>query len=186
MTLLLLGIALWALVHFVPSLAPRIKVAWTEALGAGGYRASFSIIVVAALGLMVLGWRSTTPEFLYALPLGIRPVALLFLVTAFVLFGAAKHPTRIKQFIRHPQLTGLVVWAIAHLLLNGDSRSVVLFGGLGIWAILEILFINRREGAWVKPEVPSWGVELRGLAISAVIFLVVVFIHPYIAGVPVR
>ncbi len=62
-----------------------------------------------------------------------------------------------------------MVWATAHLLLNGDSRSVLLFGWLGIWALLEIVFISRREGEWVKKPVPGWSREIRGLAISLVI-----------------
>jgi uncharacterized membrane protein len=37
------------------------------------------------------------------------------------------------------------------LLANGETRSVVLFGGLAVWAILEMLLINRRDGAWNRP-----------------------------------
>ena len=76
--------------------------------------------------------------------------------------------------------------AAAHLLVNGDSRSVVLFGSMGVWAILEIGLINRREGTWIKKPVPGWGRELRGLAISLVVFAVVVIAHPYFTGVAIR
>ena len=64
----------------------------------------------------------------------------------------------------------------------GDSRSVLLFGGMGLWAILEIIFINRREGEWVKQPVPGWAREIRGLAISLVVFIVIVMLRPYIAA----
>ena len=110
---------------------------------------------------------------------------MLLVLIAFILFGASNYPTRIKQFIRHPQLTGVAVWAFAHLVLNGDSRSVLLFGTMGLWAILEIVFINRREGKWVKQPSPSWAREIRGLAISLVVFVVVVMLHPYMTGVSI-
>ena len=111
---------------------------------------------------------------------------MLLILVAFILFGASNYPTRIKQLIRHPQLTGVIVWAFAHLLLNGDSRSVLLFGSLGAWAVLEIIFINKREGEWVKQPPPGWAREIRGLVISLVVFVVVVMLHPYMTGVSIR
>lgn len=186
MTLLIAGLLLWTVVHFIPSIGISFKKSLVERIGQTGYSAAFAVLIVISLILIVFGWRSTTPEFLYALPELIRPVSLLLLVLAFFLFGAAKYPTRIKRVIRHPQLAGVFVWSCAHLLLNGDSRSVVLFGWLGAWAVLEMIFINQREGQWVKPEAPGWKREVTGGLVSLVIFVVVVFAHPYIAGVPIR
>ena len=40
-------------------------------------------------------------------------------------------------WLRHPMLTGVVVWAVAHLLVNGDVASLVLFGWMGLWALAE-------------------------------------------------
>ncbi len=132
---------------------------------------------------MVIGWRSTTPEFVYLPPGWGRPVTIVLMLISVMLFVAANYPTRIKRFIRHPQLTGLVTWSIGHLLSNGDSRSLVLFGGLGLWALIEMLLINRREGGWVKPDAPALSIEAKGLVISVIVFLALVFLHPYYAGV---
>ncbi|MEE9322157.1 MAG: NnrU family protein [Granulosicoccus sp.] len=186
MLLLILGLLIWSVVHFIPSLAQPFKAKWLERMGATGYKISFSLIVVLSIALMVFGWRSTTPTFLYALPGITRPIGMVLMVFAFLLFGASHHVTRIKQFIRHPQLVSVIIWSFAHLLMNGDSRSVLLFGGLGIWAILEIFAINRREGAWQKSEIPTWQVEIKGSAISLAIFAVAALAHPYIAGVPLH
>lgn len=186
MAMLIAGLLLWSLVHFVPSLAPSLKARWIGAMGEGGYKASFAALVITGLVLIVFGWRHTLPTHVYVLPGAVRHIAMLMMVFAFVLFGAAKYPTRIKNVIRHPQLSAVLVWAVAHLLMNGDSRSIVLFGWMGCWALLEMVFINRREGAWVKQPAPAWSREFKGLAISAAIFVVVVLIHPYIAGVPIK
>jgi uncharacterized membrane protein len=161
------------------------KVFLITQLGEKAYKILFTVLMFTSLALMIFGWRSTVPSLLYQLPEFTRHIAMLLVLVAFILFGASNYPTRIKQFIRHPQLTGVVVWALAHLVLNGDSRSVLLFGGMGLWAILEIVFINRREGEWVKQPVPAWAREIRGLAISLVVFVVVVMVHPYMTGVSI-
>jgi uncharacterized membrane protein len=186
MELLISGLLIWSIVHLTPSIKPSVKTKWVGALGATGYKLSFTALILISLALIIFGWRSSVPSFLYQLPGFVRHIATLLVLIAFVLFGAANYPTRIKNFIRHPQLTGVMVWATAHLLLNGDSRSVLMFGWLGVWALLEIIFISRREGEWVKKPAPGWAREITGLVISLVIFAVVVAIHPYIAGVPIR
>ncbi len=185
MIYLSLGVVLWSVIHFVPSLAPALKARVIESFGAKAYKIIFSLTVVAAILLMIFGWRSSDPSFLYGFGVWTGPVTTLLMLAAFILFGAAKHPTRIKRFVRHPQLTGLVVWAIAHLLSNGDSRSLVLFGGLGLWALVEIFLISAREGAWIKPDAPALAIEFKGLAISIAIFIGAMALHPWFAGVPV-
>lgn len=186
MEMMIAGLLLWSGVHFVPSLAQPLKKSWIGAMGESGYKLSFAAIVIASLLLIIFGWRQTLPTHVYALPLAVKHLSMLLMVFAFVLFGAAKHPTRIKRYIRHPQLASVIVWAVAHLLVNGDSRSIVLFGGMAVWAVLEMIFINRREGAWIKPPAPDWREEFKGLAISAVMLVVVIIAHPYIAGVPIK
>lgn len=186
MTFLIAGLCLWAIVHFIPSAGISIRNQLIERFGQKGYTASFSILIVISLLLIVFGWRSTTPVFLYVLPEAVKPVALFLLVLTFFLFVAAKRPTRIKRVVRHPQLSSVIVWSVAHLLLNGDSRSVILFGSLAAWAVLEIIFINKRDGQWIKPVAPGWKQEIILGVISLIVFVVVVIAHPYIAGVPVR
>lgn len=180
---LVLGVLLWSGVHFIPSLAPGLKVKLSGSIGVKGYKGAFALSIVGSVFLIVIGWQAVGADAVYAPPEWAFPVTTLLMVLAFILFGAAKQPTRLKRIIRHPQLTGMAVWGVAHLLSNGDSRSIVLFGGLGIWAIIEMFLINAREGEWVKPEAPSILVEIRGLLISVVIFVIAIFLHPYFAGV---
>ncbi len=180
---LVLGVIMWSGVHFIPSIGIAWKGRLIETWGNKTYTAGFSVDVILSIVLMVVGWRTSAPANMYQPPVWGGPVATVLMILAFTLFGAAKHSTRIKQFIRHPQLASVIIWAGAHLLSNGDSRSVVLFGGLGLWAIVEIPLINAREGERVKPEIPTIGVEVKGMAISMVIFAVAFLLHPYFAGV---
>ncbi len=183
MALLIAGVLLWSAVHFIPTLGRSLKAALIAAMGESVYRATFSAVVVASLVLIVLGWRSTPEVYLYQLPAWVGGTAFALMIIAFVLFGAAKHETIIKRWIRHPQLASIVVWSTAHLLTNGTTRALVLFGGLAIWALIETPLISAREGSYERPAAPGVGVELKGLAISAVIFIAAMILHPYFAGV---
>lgn len=185
MTWLVCGVGLWSLVHLVPALARPFRQNLIDGMGRGPHRGVVSLLIIVALGLIVVGWRSTPQEFVYVLPSWSRPVGFALMILAFILFGATHYKTVIKRVVRHPMLTSVVVWSIAHLLTNGTTRAIVLFGGLGIWALLEIFLINAREGAYTKPEAPGLKTELRGLAIAAAIFVVALFLHPYFAGVAV-
>ncbi|PLW69265.1 NnrU family protein [Pseudohalioglobus lutimaris] len=187
MALLITGILLWSLVHLIPAIAQPLKQSLLGKLGENGYKGLFSLLLIGAILMIVFGWRSIDqPTYLYTLPLWTRHLGMLLVLVAFILFVASGMPTRIKQVLRHPQLTGVAIWAGAHLLMNGDGRSLVLFGGMGIWALLEIVLINRREGAWVKADIPGIGQEVKILVISLVVFLAVMFAHPWLAGVAVR
>ena len=106
------------------------------------------------------------------------------MLVSFVLFVAAQAPTNIRRILRHPQLTGVLLWAVAHLLVNGDSRSVVLFGSFAVWTIAEMLLINRRDGAWQKPESVALIKDAVTIGIGAVAYVIVFLLHPVLFGVP--
>jgi uncharacterized membrane protein len=186
MSLLLAGIALFAGVHLIPSLAPALRSRLMQRLGEGGYKGIFSLLLVAAFALIISGWRSTIPAFLYQPAAGLHGLALAILILAFALMVVSSRNSRLRRIVRHPQLTGVTLWGLAHLLLNGDSRSVLLFGGMAVWAIIEIIAINRREGVWIKSPAPGWGAEVLTAVITVFVVAVVIFAHPWLAGVPVR
>ncbi|MEE4661062.1 MAG: NnrU family protein [Halieaceae bacterium] len=184
MSMLITGVLLWSLLHFVPAGLPAQRAAAVNTLGEGAYKGIFAVLMLAALAAIIFGWRSATPSVIYTPPPALRPVAVVLTLIGFVLMAAANHPTRIGRVVRHPQLTGVLLWAIAHLLANGDSRSLVLFGGFSVWCVVMIAFINRRDGAWEKPAPPSWTAEIVGVVLGLGVGAAVMWAHPWIAGVP--
>ena len=180
---LYLGVFLFVMLHFIPGLVPGLRNSLIQRVGENPYKGIFSLALVVAVTFMVVGWRSAIPQLVYLPPSWGTPLTSILMLVAIMLFGAANQPTRIKRYIRHPQLTGMAVWSGSHLLSNGDSRSLVLFGGLGIWALIEMMLINKREGPWKRPYGPALSVEIRGIVISAVVFFLLVYLHPYFAGV---
>jgi len=183
MTWLLSGIALFTLLHLTSSVVPSLRDYLQTMFGRNAYRAGFAILAILGFVMIVIGWRSSVPIAVYAPPAWGATLALLLMFVAIVLFGAAHAKTNIKRFVRHPQLTSVLLWSLAHLASNGDSRSLILFGSLGVWAALEIVMINRRDGHWQKPGRATSKSEAIGATISVVIFLVLIALHPYFAGV---
>ena len=178
-----LGVVLFACLHFLPVLAVGLRRGLIAKVGAGPYKGLFALALVGAVALMVFGWRATVPVDLYTPPDWGHDAALVLILIAFILFAAAQRPSLIKRYLRHPQLSGLIAWAVGHLLANGDSRSVILFGGLGIWAVITIFALNSRDGAYEAPVPQPLGREAIGLAIAVVAYVAVFFLHPYFTGV---
>lgn len=183
MTLLITGVILWAALHLIKSVAQPLRQRLVEKMGEKPYQGIIALGLLASLAIIVLGWRSTPEEFIYVLPQGAKTAGFILMIVSFGLIGAAQYPSGVKRFIRHPMLAGVVVWSISHLLTNGTTRALILFGGIGLWALIEIPLINAREGAYVKPAAPSLREELRGVSISAAFLIIALLLHPYFAGV---
>lgn len=183
--MLVSGILLWALVHLSQRLVPDFRAAIIGRVGENPYKGIFSLLIIGSLVLIVLGWRGSVPYPVYNAPQWGRAAAVLLMAPALILFVASNMPTNIKRLLRHPQLTGVLLWAIAHLLGNGDRRSVVLFAGLGLWALAEIVAINWRAGAWQRPVTVPLTRDLLPVAVGLVVFGLLTWLHPYFTGMPV-
>ena len=169
--------------HFIPAGLPGFRKKIISKMGDKAYRGVFALLVVVALAMIVAGWRSMVPVVIYAPPAWGPTATFLLMFIAVVLFGAAHAKTNIKRVIRHPQLNGIVLWSIGHLLSNGDIRSLVLFGGLWLWAFIEMALIDHRDGEWLKPERATLKNEAIGATVGVVVFLVLIALHPYFAGI---
>jgi uncharacterized membrane protein len=183
MSLLIAGLLLFTVVHLMPAASPATRARLLEKLGEGPYRGLFSIVVLTALVLIVFGWRAATPSAVYAPPVGGGPVISALVFFAFVMFVASKARTNYRRLVRHPQMVSVILWSVAHLLVTGDSRSVVLFGGLGIWAVFEIVLCNKRDGEWIKPDVMPFSADMMVAVIAGAAFAALFFLHKALFGV---
>lgn len=183
MILLILGMLLWSGAHLLPSVARPFRTSLINRLDAQKYQGLFALTILVSLALIIFGWRSTPPVPVYAVPAWGRMAAILLVLPALVLFVASGIPTNIKRIVRHPQLAGVAVWSLGHLFANGESRSLVLFGGMGLWALVAMATINRRDGAWQRPEPTPLSGDLKPVVGAAVVYAVLLFAHPYLTGV---
>jgi uncharacterized membrane protein len=183
MTKLVLGVFLWSFTHFIPAVAVDFKKNLIAKLGENPYKGIFTVLMVLAIYLVISGWKATVPESIYLPPLWGRHATSLLVLVGFILFIAPYLPTNFKRVLRHPQLTGVACWGIGHLLANGEARSIVLFGGLAAWAIIEMLLLNRRDGARVKPDPAPVKNDIILVLAGIVVYAVVAMSHQWLFGV---
>lgn len=183
MILLITGLLLWVIVHLTPSVGKNTRAAIIEKIGLGPYKGVFTLLILSSIVLIVLGWRSIIPEQIYDPPAWGRYITFTLVLLTFILFVAANTKTNIKRILRHPQLTGLVLWSVGHLFANGENRSLILFITLSIWAALEMVAINKREGTWNKPAPAPVKSDMITVVIGCVLYAVLIFAHPYITGI---
>lgn len=180
MILLISGVALWWAAHLFKRLAPGPR----NALGGIGYPL-MAVMIIVSVVLMVLGYRDAGGAVYWGPdPMWVGINNLLMIVAFYFYAASAAKGAKIwlGTKVRHPQLTGFSIWAVAHLLVNGDTPSFILFGGLLLWAVVEILLINAKEGPWQRPARAPVKKEIVAIVITVVVVVVVMAIH-YALGV---
>ena len=182
MTLLIIGLALWVVAHWFKRIVPGLRAQ----LGDKGK----GIVALALLGsvvLMVIGYRAADviPVYQPMAGMGHANNALMFIAVYLYAVGGTKG--LLYPIMRHPMLWGTVLWAAAHLLVNGDQASIVLFGGIGLWALISIPLINRAQ-SWTPP-INGRGIKGDLMAVAGTVVLIGVAAvihswlgHPIFAG----
>ncbi len=179
MALIGLGLILWWGAHLFKRLAPARRAAMGEK-GKG----PVALVLVASVVLMVLGYRAAEFVPLWSPPAFLVHVNNLLMVLAFYLYASSGAKTAITRVIRHPQLTGFKTWAVAHLLVNGDLASVLLFGGLLVWAVVTVIVINRAEPEWVRPAPVPVRKEVTAVVATLIVVGIVMAIHNWLGVQP--
>lgn len=185
MTRLAIGVLLWSVVHFIPAIAADLKKTMVNRFGEYPYKGVFTLIMAVAIYLIISGWKAALPEasgLVYTPPAWGGYAAGVLVLVGFILFLAPYPPNNLKRMMRHPQLIGTACWGVGHLLANGDARSLIFFGGLSAWALIEMLLINRRDGEWIKPASVSVRKDLTLVLFSGLIYLTFLYTHHLIFG----
>jgi uncharacterized membrane protein len=176
---LITGIALWWGAHLFKRIAPERRAAMGEKA-----KGPLAIALLVSVVLMIIGYRWAEGPVWWGRSPAIVGINNLLMLFAIYLFAASGMKTAITRKIRHPQLTAVKTWAIAHLFVNGDLVSFVLFGGLLAWAVVEVILINRAEPDWTPPEPAPMRKEISAVVATVAVFIVVALIHGWL-GYPV-
>ncbi|WP_166417036.1 NnrU family protein [Cochlodiniinecator piscidefendens] len=179
MTFLILGVILWISAHFLKRLAPNVR----HGLGDKG-RSVIAIIILLGLALMVIGYRAADFIPVYQPLPGMGHANNTLMIVALFLMGAGSTKGITASKIRHPMLMAAIVWSIAHLLVNGDLASLILFGGIGAWAFTQMLMINRAEGPWQAPAAGPFKKDMKAVVIALVLYIVIAFVHVWLGHNP--
>ncbi|MCC1491549.1 NnrU family protein [Cognatishimia sp. F0-27] len=172
------GLALWIVAHLFKRIAPDARAQ----MGDRG-RGLVTVLIIVSLGLMIWGYRGAEFIPVYTPPLWTVHLNNLLMLVAVFVFGMSATTGRLRGKMRHPQLTAVKIWAVAHLLVNGDLASVLLFGTLLAWAVAEVVIINKSE-EWVRPEPGEARKDVVLVIITLVAFGAMTGIHAWLGVWP--
>jgi uncharacterized membrane protein len=224
MTQLIAAAVVFILLHLLVS-GTRLRGALVSGIGEGPYMGLFSL---ASAGILVwlamaYGHAKGMGATYWDLGRGARDAQLVIQLIAFLLIVpglATRNPTSVKQeasldrpdvasgmlrITRHPFLWGMAVWAAGHLLANGDTPSIWLFGSLLALAVFGTFSIDAKRKSALGPKweefarqtsnVP-FGAIVSGrqklslseigwwrILLAVVIYAALLFAHPYLFGV---
>ena len=182
MAMLIAGVLLWSGAHLFKRLAPGTRAG----LGAAGRGAVAAALVVSVVA-MVLGYRWADGAVFWGrhpATVGLNNLAMLLAFYLFAVSGPKGAKPWLATRLRHPQLSAVIVWAAAHLLVNGDVPSFVLFGGLLAWALAHMAVLNAQEGPWTPPPRAPARKEVSTAVIAVVATAVVMLIHDWLGVQP--
>ncbi len=190
--------------HLLP-VVPGLRAAAIRRLTRNGYRGLFSVLSIAAFAWLIVAHRDAEAELWWLgdwarwIPLAVLPFALSLLTLVYTA------PVEAKKIVRHPMLTAVLLWAVAHILPNGDAASLILFGSTALFALADMPLNDAR----VRREEPTvWAerqrttslipfaaliegragpldrrrVVLRGILPGLAIYLVILFAHEFVFG----
>ena len=186
---MILGLALFLGVHALTT-QRELRARLIASSGEGGYKIGYSL--VSALGLVLIVWgfahyRATGMWEIWTPPTALKHLAVALMLPAVILVVASYIRGRIYTTLKHPMLTGVKLWAAAHLLANGDLGSIILFGSFLGWAVFDRISLKHRADSGAPPiPVGGPGNDLIAVAVGLVAYLALAFaFHPVVIGVPV-
>jgi len=192
MVLLILGLILFFSVH-VLSVLPQTRGTLVNKFGLGPYKGLYSLAAIAGFVMIIMGKGQAPFVSIWEPPLFLRHVTMLLMLPAIILLIAAYIPSNIKRRIRHPMLMAVKLWATAHLLINGDLASMLLFLTFLAFGVVLMIGINRRgpkpehlKSENLTPGNPSkpMYMDVLVVVIGLVVYGAVAMHHQYLAGVP--
>jgi uncharacterized membrane protein len=182
MTLLLSGLALFFGVHAIP-MFPAFKASLQSRFGEMPFKGLYSLVSLAGFALILFGMSRAEFRPVFSPPAWSVIAAGLAMPVAFCLLVAAFVPNNFRRVIRNPMLSGVLVWALAHLVANGDLASILLFSSFGLYAVIDIISVNRRSAAETPARQPLFR-DVLVLVIGFAAFWVVRYFHAALFGVP--
>jgi uncharacterized membrane protein len=164
---LLVAVTVFLLSHMIP-MRPRFRQPLERWLGRKGFLLGYSLLSLAIIYWLAQAFADAPYIALWPWTrlAAWLPVLLMPLACVLVVAGASssnpfslgpggrgydpEHPG-IVSVSRHPLLWGLVIWAGAHIPVNGDAAGVILFGLLLILSLVGTLTLERARQRKLAP-----------------------------------
>ncbi|MCL6416152.1 NnrU family protein [Aestuariirhabdus sp. Z084] len=182
MILLLSGMLLFIAIHLVPTV-PSLRASVVLRMGELPYKGVFALISACALVMIVMGKAQAPMVALWNPPGWGRAFTAPLVLIGFILLAAAYVPSNLRRLTPHPMLGGVILWALGHLLANGDQASTILFGGFGLYSVIAIASANKR-GAVRSQSKKAWYWDLIVVLAGCGAWTLILMLHKSLFGVP--
>ena len=209
--------------HFGIS-STHLRAQLIAAAGERTYLALYSLISFVAIAWLVVAWRFSPYDELWPpttalrlIPILVMPLALLLLVSGLsqpnpTAVGASPDPDTtepargILRVTRHPVMWGFALWALSHILPNGDLASLLFFGTFAVLALVGTRLIDHKR---MRRAEPGWGVFMQAtsnlpfqailehrqqfrpreiglarVAAALALYVLLILVHPWLFGAP--
>ncbi|MDA4844890.1 NnrU family protein [Hoeflea poritis] len=190
MLILILGLILFLGMHSVRIVAPEFRDRVIATRGENAWKGPYSLVSLA--GFVLIAWGFSMARFegpiLYTPPIWMAHIALFLMLLSFISLAVYGVPAgRLKAVLKHPMLVAIKLWALAHLLANGDLASLLLFGTFLIWAVADRISVKRRVLEGQVEDIETGPVRNDVIAVVSGFVLYVLFVwklHEWLIGVP--
>lgn len=163
MSFLLISCAAFLALHIGISSTP-LRAMLLARLGENAYLGVYSLLAFASLGAMIYAYAEMPHTAFLWLPgtlaFSLTKGILLLAIVLIVMGNMTKNPTAVKmqsaidneipgivKITRHPLQWGILLFALGHLISNGDAASVVFFSTLVLVSMVGMVMMDRRKKA---------------------------------------
>lgn len=188
LVILILGLVVFLGPHILVT-RRTARAAVIARMGEWPYKGLFALVSIAGLLIAAHGfalYRASGWIDVWSPPAFARHITVLLMWPASICVVAAYIPGDIKRALKHPMLVAVKLWALAHLFVNGDLGSIVLFGTILAWAIYDRISLKWRSDAG-GPAIAIGGRrnDMIALIVGTVVYLALGLVfHPLVVGVP--
>jgi uncharacterized membrane protein len=188
LAVLVLGLAVFIASHLIVTFRDA-RTAAIARLGKPVYHTIFGVLALVGVALIAWGYadyRATEWTQLWSPPPFMRHITLGLMLIAAIVLVAWLVPSHVRAWSKFPLLLAVKIWAFAHLLVNGDLGSMIMFGSLLAWAVYASITARSRTDVMPQVAPSGWTNDVAVLIAGVVIFFALaVWFHPHVIGVPV-
>jgi uncharacterized membrane protein len=187
MLVLALGIVVLLGAHVLTTFR-ETRTGLIERWGYRPYRAAYALVSILGFILIVWGFSRYREHGLIQIwdpPHWTRHITITLMWFAFIALAAMNPaPSRIRGWLRHPMLVAIKIWALAHLLANGDAGGMLLFGSFLAFAVYDRIAVKRRGDAGAAPVKSFTRADAITLGVGTAAYIAMILLHPVLIGVP--
>ncbi|MGD0641547.1 MAG: NnrU family protein [Roseiarcus sp.] len=195
MLILIIGVVVFLGVHSLPT-ARGLRATLIARFGEQTYKGLYSLAALVGFVLIVWGFSRYRAEGLipvWAPPLWTRHLTIALMWFAFVALACMNPapgrmnpaPSRIRGWLRHPMLAAVMIWALAHLIANGDAGGMLLFAAFLAWAVYDRVAVAQRGDVGAVSVAAFTRADGVALVVGTLAYLAVIALHPWLIGVRV-